>query len=470
MKPTLSYEYSTTVLDLDLVHCIRSMQHNMQGARPRRFMHTARQTAVSSALPVTRLMVLKYHRRGLLLLVLNVELGWWSHSPASADESSGGVACTDSAATNFKRRAVLDDGSCVYTETHLRQQERKVLATCHIFDNGAWPAALTGGADAHRAIAAPAGRTWIVQGKPLRGRRASAYNTQPLVQPLAYRFTASLGADITLRYVLITDSAGIFGSQPKGAGLWLSGGVGTLTAVAFDQSITSSRGGAIYAGESSTLSVTMGVFEQTSAQFGGAIYASLSTLTVSRSTFRATRAQTHGGGAIYADKCPNVTISESRFDGCTAEDEKGGMALFLQGCSQILISGSSFTPFDQTKTVYFDTSWLSTVGGCGEHPCATGHSCTYAQYSRNCTACPASTFSTDGIICLPCAAGQGPNRDKTQCESCTSAKFSTDGQCQTCAAPNVVDANHRTCTSCPPGKEPNPAYDDCTMCSEGKFS
>jgi hypothetical protein len=69
------------------------------------------------------------------------------------------------------------------------------------------------------------------------------------------------------------------------------------------------------------------------------------------------------------------------------------MALFLTDCGQVLISDRSFTPFDQIKTVYFDTSWLSTVGGCGEHPCATGHSCTYAQYSRNCTACPASTFS-----------------------------------------------------------------------------
>eukprot|EP01047_Picozoa_sp_COSAG01_P049679 COSAG01_NODE_4947_length_4600_cov_3.017552_2_plen_1400_part_00 len=413
---------------------------------------------------------LKCHsRRRRLLLLLTIELGWWSYCPASAGEGGGGGACTDSAATNFNSQAATDDGNCSYTEAHLRQQEGKAAATCYIFEGGAWPAALTDSADATRTLVAPADSPWIVQGKPLRG----GSSTQPLLQPFAYHFTAGSGADMTLRYIRITDSAGEFGSQEKGAGLWLSGGVGTLTAVAFDKTIESRQGGAIYAGESSTLSVTMGVFEQTSALKGGAISASSSTLTVSRSTFRATRSQTHGGGAIYAEKCPTVTISESRFEDCTAEGEKGGTALFLTDCGQILISDSSFTPFDKIKTVYFDTSWLSSVGGCGEHPCATGHSCTYAQYSRNCEKCPRSTVGRNGIVCTECEAGYGPNVDQTDCDACSTVASPTGptfspapgGRCEVCAAPNIVNSQHTQCTRCPAGKEPNDDHTSCKNCT-----
>eukprot|EP01049_Picozoa_sp_SAG25_P001092 SAG25_NODE_43_length_19261_cov_111.931218_9_plen_1166_part_00 len=381
------------------------------------------------------------------------------------DKGLPSTNCTDSAAINFSPGVETDDGSCKYTQDHLRDKERKAGATCHIFTNGTWPSGLTGGADAQRTITAPANSPWIVQGKSL----CWGSNAHPKAQPIEYHFVGNTEADLTLRYVRVKSS-----NRTKGVGVRLSGAVGTLWAVIFDATNSAQYGGAIYAGEGSTLSVTMGVFSQTSALQGGAIFALSSTLTVSRSTFRATRAQTHGGGAIYAAKCPTVTISGSRFDGCIAEDEKGGTALFLVGCSQILISDSSFTPFDQIKTVYFDTSWLSTVGGCSEHPCATGYSCTYTQYSRNCTACPPSTVGTDGLACTFCAPGKEPNQARNGCVLCGPGMYSSFGiQCQLCEKPNVVSRNRTDCVlpfRCSAGTEPNTENAKCTKCKPGRYS
>eukprot|EP01047_Picozoa_sp_COSAG01_P101859 COSAG01_NODE_31530_length_596_cov_0.591549_1_plen_129_part_10 len=113
------------------------------------FTQLARAQRVADAGRGLGLMIPK-RRRGLppLLLLLAVELGWWYCPASAADEGGGG--CTDSAATNFNPQSVTDDGSCSYTQAHMRQQEGKVRATCHIFDDGAWPAALTGGAKATR--------------------------------------------------------------------------------------------------------------------------------------------------------------------------------------------------------------------------------------------------------------------------------------------------------------------------------
>ena len=50
--------------------------------------------------------------------------------------------------------------------------------------------------------------------------------------------------------------------------------------------------------------------------------------------------------------------------------------------------------------------------------------------------------------CSSCQPGLGPNADRTQCISCTGTTFSTIGQCQDCAAPNMVDDAHQTCSAC----------------------
>ena len=41
------------------------------------------------------------------------------------------------------------------------------------------------------------------------------------------------------------------------------------------------------------------------------------------------------------------------------------------------------------------------------------------------------------------------------CASCLSTSYSPTGACLDCAAPNVVDPSHRTCTACLGGEEPN---------------
>ena len=43
-----------------------------------------------------------------------------------------------------------------------------------------------------------------------------------------------------------------------------------------------------------------------------------------------------------------------------------------------------------------------------------------------------------------CAAGTGPNGDRTECVSCIGTTYSTIGQCQDCVAPNICHNAHRT--------------------------
>ena len=66
--------------------------------------------------------------------------------------------------------------------------------------------------------------------------------------------------------------------------------------------------------------------------------------------------------------------------------------------------------------------------------------------------------------CSSCQPGLGPNADRTQCISCTGTTFSTIGQCQDCAAPNIVDDAHQTCSACSPGEEPNANHTICLIC------
>ena len=156
----------------------------------------------------------------------------------------------------------------------------------------------------------------------------------------------------------------------------LTGGIARLTAVHFSKgACTSQLGGAIYAAEESDVHVTRAVFEECSGLTGGGIWAENSQIRLTGCIFDKTKSLSHGGGGIYASGCDPVEITDTRFDGCKAEDtDHGGDALDLEQCDNILITGTQFEPFDEIRTMWFDTSWLSTIGGCGEYPCEKGHS------------------------------------------------------------------------------------------------
>ena len=82
-----------------------------------------------------------------------------------------------------------------------------------------------------------------------------------------------------------------------------------------------------------------------------------------------------------------------------------GGALYLREPASVKIVETTFTPFvDGSATVFIS----GRLGGCAEHPCDPGFSCSYDKYSITCTPCEFPLVSTDGLSCVACLAGSGP--------------------------------------------------------------
>ena len=88
---------------------------------------------------------------------------------------------------------------------------------------------------------------------------------------------------------------------------------------------------------------------------------------------------------------------------------------------------------------------LTSSAGC-QDVCAETHGCDFWSYEWE---------ESGGTSCTPCAAGTGPNDERSGCTACVGTTFSTVGVCQACDAPNIVDDAHQTCSACAPGEEPN---------------
>ena len=66
---------------------------------------------------------------------------------------------------------------------------------------------------------------------------------------------------------------------------------------------------------------------------------------------------------------------------------------------------------------------------------------TYSQFGFECQECDdvVGPNAASCNTCLnTCQAGEGQNTDNTACQPCTGTQYSITGQCQDCAAPNVV--------------------------------
>jgi hypothetical protein len=146
-------------------------------------------------------------------------------------------------------------------------------------------------------------------------------------------------------------------------------------------------------------------------------------------------------------------------------------------CQPVMIRGTRFQPFNKEQTAVIDGSWLATVGGCAEHPCEAGFSCSYQNYSLWCDRCPDKTVGQDGLICLPCEAGKGPSPDRTRCESCTGDNsYSASGVCEECGPETVpVLPGRRACAAqfrCKNGYECRTGackiQTDCSECGAGE--
>eukprot|EP01052_Picozoa_sp_SAG31_P000855 SAG31_NODE_26_length_32985_cov_39.054096_20_plen_1883_part_00 len=114
--------------------------------------------------------------------------------------------------------------------------------------------------------------------------------------------------------------------------------------------------------------------------------------------------------------------------------------LYAEGILSAKISDTTFKPFTNGETVL-----LGLLGGCDQHPCNPGYACEYAEYSLSCTACPSPTVGTDGVICMPCPAGHGPNANGTRCERCAGNNASSTGTCHPCPAGTVASEDRYVC-------------------------
>ena len=353
-----------------------------------------------------------------------------SPSPA-ADDTRLILGCTDSAATNYSPGARQDDGNCVYSCAKLRTATGAPLgAICWIFANGQWPSELIEQATGD-SITVPSNDAWIVQGRPLPGLSA---------QELSYRLSVE-AAELVVRYTLVNPSSG--GSQSGGSILASSSKL-QLNNVIFG-GLQAQNGGSLHL-TGSTVTIANASFDLVSAtSSGGAIWADNSVIAVSNSTFNQTTAN-RGGGAIYA-RSSNISITSTVFYGCTADDMTGGDAILMHHCDIAKILDTTFDPFDEERTVVFDTSWLKTMGGCAKTPCAAGFSCSYSEYSLACMRCPSGTIG-DGLRCSSCGSGTGPTAQHIGCEKCVGNSYSKDGICTVCEPGTVVREDHASCRSC----------------------
>ena len=180
-----------------------------------------------------------------------------------------------------------------------------------------------------------------------------------------------------------------------------------------------------------------------------------------------------------------VLTVAGRRDGATnivGTDIGIGDSIAINTPLSIKIQDTTMEPFEGARTMFLGGA----LGGCDEHPCELGNSCGYTNYSLSCTPCPLGTVGADGIACLPCAAGKGPNQNQTTCEPCLGTLYSTFGVCQECLPPmyahggsNTAETGNTACsdpfrctggTYCPSNTSACASQVECLQCAAGQVS
>eukprot|EP01048_Picozoa_sp_COSAG05_P008680 COSAG05_NODE_673_length_7989_cov_2.973638_7_plen_897_part_00 len=414
---------------------------------------------------------------------------------ASVSGQRGG--CTDSAATNYQPMANVDRGQCAYNNTILRSKlEAPGDTTVYVYA-GAWPDLLVSqvsvqdGCQNPVTLLVPDNGKWIVQGRPLAGamKREPAVpretdGTGVHVQELPYRLKVVAGGELFLRYAAFKSSWD--SCFHKGGFLHADGGTARLTGVLFTRSgntvSTAVTGGGIYAENRATVELTMAVFDHLKTSKGGGIFMDTSTLIVTDSKFIALTATAvpRGGSAIKA-LGSNIRLDGVDFilcqSGNSVVDFSENNPDFVPSqpgdpMLGLLIKSTQFDPYKIGGSVFVNSSWAKTVGGCAEHPCEPGFSCQYEKSSLQCTQCALGTFGSDGLKCSPCAAGTQPNSvqpevpAQSKCVACSGSEYSPNGVCVPCPSPNVPTNRYTKCTRCPPGRGPNTEHTECVHCAK----
>jgi hypothetical protein len=168
--------------------------------------------------------------------------------------------------------------------------------------------------------------------------------------------------------------------------------------------------------------------------------------------------------------CPSGTFSDNG-NGYGEQCEPCGFGTICNtiGCVSCQTCPAGQRPTEvKTSCVPCLIDAAGTGGVCAQ--CAIGSAPNTDRTS--CDACDAPGQRTNNArsACVMCSAGTEPNVDRTTCVTCVGATYSTVGQCQDCAAPNIVDGAHQTCTACVAGQEPNADRTSCVGCTGIEFS
>eukprot|EP01047_Picozoa_sp_COSAG01_P002039 COSAG01_NODE_51_length_31472_cov_106.607083_3_plen_4163_part_00 len=183
---------------------------------------------------------------------------------------------------------------------------------------------------------------------------------------------------------------------------------------------------------------------------------------------RADGRSSRGSGAIYTGES-TVDISYGSIMNNTAEligiSATHSESLFIFSPKSIKISYTEFAPLlDGAQTVAINPGNIKGVvqGGCEQHPCAMGESCTHSKFSLSCNKCPHETVGINGIECTNCPRAYGPNVQQTGCTRCTGNDVSMYGTCRPC---DKVSTDNIVCAPCGSGLGPNVNRTGCLPCT-----
>eukprot|EP01051_Picozoa_sp_SAG22_P008819 SAG22_NODE_695_length_7843_cov_2.924587_3_plen_1363_part_00 len=426
--------------------------------------------------------------------------------------------CMDKWAGNYAPDATVDDGSCVYECSQLWNKTSGGTSPggCLIFQNGEWQRLAPNGTVLGTGVFVdfPEGH-WVVQGRALAGGTAespqyerydtgsakiaaSTTTTEVHWRCISITVEGSISGNVidleptervTMENVVLTDTGDfdgvVFMMCPKAPN---GNEISYLTC---ENNRAGHNGGclSLFVG---TVGVSHSNFlDNHNEEYGGAIglrcddVANPTNLTVEHSTF--IRNQARAGGAIYLSENTIASVHGCTFEGNVAATRGGAIAVLLGTTTIILtdfisnqaeslgaalhidqplsvkILDTDFEPFVDGALVVFIGGRL---GGCEEHPCDLGHSCSYAQYSLRCTPCEAMQYSDDGLLCHNCEAGKGPMQNQSGCVECSGNTYSELGVCNAC--PGRANPSHTACFPCPQNMVADPPKDGC-RCESGFY-
>jgi hypothetical protein len=203
------------------------------------------------------------------------------------------------------------------------------------------------------------------------------------------------------------------------------------------------------------------LIEGASSIAAGAMLVDEASLVLSHSTFQRNRIKASlagkGSAGLYASYS-TIDVEFSHLDFNDAVNEITGMhygptfttGMHALNSETIRAFETTFLPFDDGESVIVSPGSFrgKLRGGCLEHPCLPGFGCQHANYSLSCHGCSDVTYSHDGINCIACPQGNGPNEDLTGCTGCTGNNHSTFGVCLPCPTELVVDSDKINCDAC----------------------